>query len=40
MAAKEDVIEDLTNSFAPSIFSHNDVKKGILTQLFGGTKAK
>jgi DNA replication licensing factor MCM4 len=32
------VIKDLIDSFAPSIFGHEEVKKGILTQLFAGTK--
>ena len=32
------VIEDLVNSFAPSIFGHPSVKKGLLAQLFGGTR--
>lgn len=32
------VIGDLVNSFAPSIYGHPNVKKGILAQLFGGTK--
>lgn len=30
------VIDDLVNSFAPSIYGQEDVKKGILAQLFGG----
>lgn len=38
MAAKPTVINDLIKSFAPSIFGHEDIKKGILAQLFGGTK--
>lgn len=38
MAAIDTIISDLTKSFAPSIFGHEDIKKGILTQLFGGTK--
>jgi len=38
MASKDTIIEDLVDSFAPSIFGHEDIKKGILAQLFGGTK--
>jgi DNA replication licensing factor MCM4 len=38
MASKETIITDLANSFAPSIFAHEEIKKGILCQLFGGTK--
>lgn len=38
MAGKDTIIEDLVDSFAPSIFGHEDIKKGILAQLFGGTK--
>ena len=38
MSEKDTIITDLTKSFAPSIFGHEDIKKGILTQLFGGTK--
>jgi DNA replication licensing factor MCM4 len=38
MAAKETIVDDLVRSFAPSIFGHEDIKKGILAQLFGGTK--
>lgn len=37
MAEKYSVINDLVKSFAPSIFGHEDVKKGILAQLFGGS---
>lgn len=37
MAERHRVIDDLVNSFAPSIYGHEDVKKGILAQLFGGT---
>jgi DNA replication licensing factor MCM4 len=33
-----DVLNRLVSSFAPSIFGHDLVKKGILTQLFGGTR--
>lgn len=38
MAEKPTIIDDLVKSFAPSIFGHELVKKGILAQLFGGTK--
>jgi DNA replicative helicase MCM subunit Mcm2 (Cdc46/Mcm family) len=37
-SSKESVVEDLVHSFAPSIFGHEEIKKGILAQLFGGTK--
>lgn len=36
IAARPDVYELLSRSLAPSIFEHDDVKKGILLQLFGG----
>lgn len=36
-AARPDVYELLSRSLAPSIFEMDDVKKGILLQLFGGT---
>lgn len=36
MASQPNVIDDLVNSFAPSIYGHADVKKGILAQLFSG----
>lgn len=39
-ATDENVINNLVKSFAPSIFGHAVVKKGILAQLFGGTKKK
>jgi len=29
---------EIVHSIAPSIFGHEDIKKGILLQLFGGTK--
>ena len=35
-AAKKDVYELLIDSLAPSIWENQDVKKGILCQLFGG----
>ncbi len=37
-AESPEVINNLVASFAPSIYGHDIVKKGILTQLFGGTK--
>lgn len=37
--AKDDNIYDrLANSLCPSIFGHIDIKKGVLLQLFGGTR--
>ena len=33
---REDVYDLLIDSLAPSIWENNDVKKGILCQLFGG----
>jgi DNA replicative helicase MCM subunit Mcm2 (Cdc46/Mcm family) len=38
MADKDSIINDLIASFAPSIFGHEEIKKGILAQIFGGTK--
>ncbi|CAM6006453.1 unnamed protein product [Sphagnum balticum] len=38
MADRDTIIHDLVESFAPSIFGHEEIKKGILAQLFGGTK--
>ena len=37
VAARTDVYELLARSLAPSIYEMDDVKKGILLQLFGGT---
>lgn len=37
VAARSDVYEVLSRSLAPSIYEADDVKKGILLQLFGGT---
>ncbi|EKG21177.1 Mini-chromosome maintenance DNA-dependent ATPase [Macrophomina phaseolina MS6] len=37
VAARPDVYELLSRSLAPSIYELDDVKKGILLQLFGGT---
>lgn len=36
-AARDDIYELLSRSLAPSIYELEDVKKGILLQLFGGT---
>ena len=36
-AARDDVYEILSRSLAPSLWEMDDVKKGILLQLFGGT---
>ena len=38
MAEQPTIIDDLVKSFAPSIYWHEIVKKGILAQLFGGNK--
>eukprot|EP01083_Nonionella_stella_P310978 1107151_1 len=38
LSQKENIYEILTASLAPSIWELEDVKKGILCQLFGGTK--
>ena len=35
-----DVYNRLVNSFAPSIWEMEDVKKGVLCQLFGGTSKR
>lgn len=40
VANRDDVYELLARSLAPSIFEHDDVKKGILLQLFGGSNKK
>ncbi|KAK9464794.1 MCM2/3/5 family-domain-containing protein [Lipomyces arxii] len=37
MAARVDVYDLLSRSLAPSIYEMDDVKKGVLLQLFGGT---
>ena len=37
LGADPDIYEKLTNSVAPSIWQMDDVKKGILCQLFGGS---
>ncbi|XP_046744598.1 DNA replication licensing factor MCM4 [Diprion similis] len=38
LSQKEDVYERLARNIAPSIYENEDIKKGILLQLFGGTK--
>lgn len=38
LANDENIYEKLANSLCPSIFGHSDVKKGVLLQLFCGTK--
>ncbi len=37
-AKRTDVYERLANAIAPSIYDNIEIKKGILLQLFGGTK--
>ncbi|KAJ8958687.1 hypothetical protein NQ318_016414 [Aromia moschata] len=38
LAQKPDIYDRLARAIAPSIYENEDVKKGILLQLFGGTK--
>ena len=38
LAAKSDIYERLARAIAPSIYENEDIKKGILLQLFGGTR--
>lgn len=38
ISQKEDIYDRLARRIAPSIYENLDVKKGILLQLFGGTK--
>ncbi|XP_040027161.1 DNA replication licensing factor MCM4 [Gasterosteus aculeatus] len=38
LAGKPDVYERLSSALAPSIYEHEDIKKGILLQLFGGSR--
>lgn len=38
LAKLPDVYDRLARAIAPSIYENEDVKKGILLQLFGGTK--
>uniref|UniRef100_A0A0N4WV79 DNA replication licensing factor MCM4 n=1 Tax=Haemonchus placei TaxID=6290 RepID=A0A0N4WV79_HAEPC len=37
LSKRPDIIDALSHAIAPSIYEHNDVKKGILCLLFGGT---
>ncbi|KAF4665888.1 DNA replication licensing factor, mcm4 component [Perkinsus chesapeaki] len=37
LAADPNIVDNLIKSFAPSIWENEDVKKGLLCQLFGGT---
>lgn len=38
MADDQDIVTHLVSSFAPSIYGHKEIKKGILAQLFGGNR--
>ncbi|KAG8278342.1 DNA replication licensing factor, mcm4 component [Homalodisca vitripennis] len=38
LSQQEDIYERLARAIAPSIYENEDIKKGILLQLFGGTK--
>lgn len=38
LSRKPDIYERLARAIAPSIYEHEDVKKGILLQLFGGAR--
>ncbi|XP_030070031.1 DNA replication licensing factor MCM4 [Microcaecilia unicolor] len=38
LSRKPDIYERLAAALAPSIYEHEDIKKGILLQLFGGTR--
>ncbi|XP_038070017.1 DNA replication licensing factor mcm4-A-like [Patiria miniata] len=38
LSQKEDIYERLARALAPSIFENEDIKKGIMCQLFGATK--
>lgn len=38
LSQKPDVYDRLARAIAPSIYENTDIKKGILLQLFGGTK--
>lgn len=40
LSQKPDIYDRLARAIAPSIYENEDVKKGILLQLFGGTKKK
>lgn len=38
LSEKEDIYERLARALAPSVYENEDIKKGILLQLFGGTR--
>lgn len=38
LSQKPDIYDRLARALAPSIYENDDIKKGILLQLFGGTK--
>lgn len=38
LSQKPDCYERLARAIAPSIYENEDIKKGILLQLFGGTR--
>lgn len=38
LSKRPDLYDRLANAIAPSIFENEDIKKGILLQLFGGTR--
>lgn len=38
LSKTEDIYDRLSNTLAPSIYENGDIKKGILMQLFGGTR--
>ncbi|XP_037827334.1 DNA replication licensing factor MCM4 [Lucilia sericata] len=40
LSQKPDIYDRLARAIAPSIYENDDIKKGILLQLFGGTKKK
>ncbi|XP_034651983.1 DNA replication licensing factor MCM4 [Drosophila subobscura] len=40
LAKKPDIYDRLARAIAPSIYENDDIKKGVLLQLFGGTKKK
>jgi DNA replication licensing factor MCM6 len=40
MKNEENLYQKLSNSIAPSVYGHADVKKGIMLQLFGGIQKK
>lgn len=37
LSKRPDVMDRLSQAIAPSIYENDDIKKGILLQLFGGT---